>query len=161
MSSSSRLGSWLRNGFVVALTLLGASSCVTDPNDVNTVTEESVCAAGAVVEGVDVSVYQGSSINWNSVHASGRQFAITRINDGVSSMDPTFHINWPGIRAAGMIRGAYQFFRPNASATTQANIVCTALGRLGAGDLPAMLDLEVSGGQSSSTIIAGITTWLH
>ncbi len=131
------------------------------PADEDSVVEQAVCATGATVEGVDVSIYQGGHIDWNAVHASGRQFAITRINDGVNSMDPTFRTNWSGIRAAGMIRGAYQYFRPNADAATQARIVCSAVGRLGDGDLPAMLDLESSGGMSSSTIIARITTWLH
>jgi lysozyme len=137
-----------------------AAGCAPRDEETGSSVEEVVCASGSTVEGVDVSVYQGASIDWSAVHASGREFAITRINDGVSSLDSTFHVNWPGIRAAGMIRGAYQFFRPNDDAAAQARIVCSALGRLGPGDLPAMLDLEVSGGMSAATIVARITTWL-
>src|SRR5262245_30161382 len=73
----------------IALSIAWATaSCA--PVEEQTIVEEAVCAAGATVEGVDVSIYQGSHIDWHAVHASGRQFAITRINDGLSSMDPTF-----------------------------------------------------------------------
>jgi GH25 family lysozyme M1 (1,4-beta-N-acetylmuramidase) len=149
---------------ILALVTSLTTACAVDNNNASEATsadEIRVCASGTTVEGVDVSIYQGGSIDWNAVHASGREFAITRINDGVGSIDPTFHRNWDGIRAAGMIRGAYQFYRPNHDANAQADIVCSALGRLGDGDLPAMLDLEASGGASRGAIVASITTWLH
>lgn len=138
---------------------LALASCVTDPNEVTAV-EEAVCAAGATTEGVDVSTYQGTAVNWASVHSSGRQFAITRINNGTNSLDNTFTRNWAGIRTAGMIRGGYQYFRPGQDAMAQATIVCNALGRLGSGDLPAMLDIEQNDGVGAATIISRMHTWL-
>ncbi|MFO0682026.1 MAG: GH25 family lysozyme [Sandaracinus sp.] len=92
------------------------------------------------VEGVDVSRFQGT-IDWNMVHASGREFAITRIGDGASS-DATFMTNYQGIHDAGMIRGAYLFFRPTVGVATQAQAIADAVGTLGPGDLPVTIDVE-------------------
>lgn len=140
--------------------LLAAPACTTDPT---TAAEQTVtaakCPTGATVEGIDVSQFQGS-ISWSAVKASGRAFAIARINDG-DHLDPDFAASWAGMKAAGLIRGAYQFFEPALDVATQANRVVNAIGRLGPGELPAMLDLEVTGGKSAATIASEITTWLN
>jgi lysozyme len=121
--------------------------------------EQVVCPAGATVEGVDVSYYQGT-IDWNAVKGAGLGFAITRISDGTGFMDPKFDQNWQGIKDAGMVRGAYQFFRPAQDAAAQANLVVQKLGTLGVGDLPVTLDVEVADGVSPGTIAAKIQTWV-
>jgi GH25 family lysozyme M1 (1,4-beta-N-acetylmuramidase) len=117
-----------------------------------------ICPAASGVQGVDVSVYQGS-INWAAVKSSGVAFAIARIGDGTYK-DTTFETNWNGIKDAGLIRGSYQFFEPGEDPNVQANIVISKVGRLGAGDLPVMLDVEVTGGQSPATITAHIHQWV-
>jgi murein DD-endopeptidase MepM/ murein hydrolase activator NlpD len=99
------------------------------------------CTMGATVRGVDVSEAQGSSINWSQVAASGVQFAIARIADG-QHIDRVFPANYAGIRAAGMIRGSYLFWRPQVSAATQAQEILSAVGTLGPGDLPPVIDAE-------------------
>lgn len=118
-----------------------------------------VCAPGAVVQGVDVSYYQGN-IDWNAVHASGRGFGIARIADGTGFMDPTFAANYAGMKNAGMVRGSYIFFRPEDDPIAQADIVLTAIGTMGAGDLPPMLDVEVTDGVATSTIVNNINAWI-
>jgi lysozyme len=122
--------------------------------------QASVCAAGAVVYGVDVSIYQGT-VSWADVQAAGKDFAIARISDGTGSIDSTFDANWSGIKAAGMVRGAYQFFEPGEDPTAQANIVIEKVGVLGDGDLPVTADMEVTGGQSGATIAANLQTWVN
>ncbi|MFI5301885.1 MAG: GH25 family lysozyme [Polyangiales bacterium] len=117
----------------------------------------SVCAAGPMVLGVDVSVYQGD-VNWSSVKSNGIDFAIARISDG-SYLDTKFGANWPGMKAAGLVRGSYQFFEPGEDPTMQANIVINAVGKLGDGDLPVVADMEVTGSQSAATIVANLKTW--
>ena len=117
-----------------------------------------VCAPGETQEGIDVSYYQGD-IDWGAVAASGRKFAIARVNDG-DFIDPQFGPNWDGIRAAGMIRGAYQFFRPAMSADAQADTMIAAVGVLGAGDLPATLDVEATGSQPADVIASKIHVWM-
>src|ERR1700679_1453750 len=120
--------------------------------------EASVCAAGTTVKGVDVSVYQGT-VDWTTAHGTGLDFAIARISDG-SDLDTTFATNWAGIKTAGMVRGAYQFFEPGVDPTAQANLVISSVGVLGSGDLPVTADMEVTGGQSAATIVAHLQTWV-
>ncbi|HMU38471.1 MAG TPA: GH25 family lysozyme [Pseudomonadota bacterium] len=111
--------------------------------------------------GIDVSYYQGT-INWSQVKASGKQFAIVRVSDGTGFMDPKFATNWKGAKAAGVTVGAYQFFRPNQDATAQADLMVNQLASVGfgAGDIPPVIDVEVTGGMSNSTVIARVNTWI-
>lgn len=99
-----------------------------------------VCGRGPTVEGVDVSEYQGE-VDWSAVRASGRRFAIARIAHA-PRVDARFETNWRGIRAAGMIRGAYLYFSPAHDVAAQADSIARAVGRLGPGDLPVALDIE-------------------
>lgn len=92
------------------------------------------------VEGIDVSEYQGA-VDWTMVHNSGREFGIARIADG-NHIDVRFAANWAGMRTAGMVRGAYYFFRPTEDVPTQAQHVANAVGVLGDGDLPVTIDVE-------------------
>jgi lysozyme len=120
--------------------------------------ELQVCAKGPTVEGIDVSVYQ-ASIDWAAVKRAGIAFAVTRISNGIDRRDTTFDANWAGIKAAGLVRGAYQYFQPGQDAAAQAALVVEKVGRLGAGDLPVQLDMEVTGGQPAATIISQMATW--
>ncbi len=120
----------------------------------------SVCAKGPTVNGVDVSTYQGT-VNWASVKSSGRVFAFTRVSDGTTHPDGTFATNWAGIKNAGLLRGAYQFFRPGEDPNAQADLLIAKVGKLGAGDLPAVLDLETVDGVAAATLQARAKAWLQ
>jgi lysozyme len=120
--------------------------------------EEKICAGPNIVQGIDVSYYQ-ANINWTKVAQSGRKFAIARVSDGFFN-DPDFETNWAGIKAAGMIRGTYQFFRPGKDAAAQADLVISKVGVLGPGDLPVTLDVEATDGQSAATIASKIHVWM-
>lgn len=122
-------------------------------------TNGTACDSGATLPGIDVSVYQGS-VNWPNVKAFGAAFVFTRVSDGTFT-DPEFNSNWTGIKAAGMVRGAYQLFEPAEDPVVQANIVIDATGILGPGDLPAVLDAEVTGSDSAATIAANMQTWIN
>ncbi len=65
-------------------------------------------AQAATTPGIDVSRYQGT-INWTSVRNAGIQFAFIKSTEGGLHLDPRFHENWAGARAAGVPRGAYHF----------------------------------------------------
>src|ERR1700683_4915889 len=69
------------------------------------------CIPNQTVTGVDVSYYDGD-VDWTRAHAAGVDFAFVRVSDGLTFHDPLFTQNWQGAHAAGVIRGAYQFFRP-------------------------------------------------
>ena len=125
----------------LAVALASIAGCANvDPSEIAASEQALTVCHTTVVEGLDVASFQGT-INWSQVHASGREFAIARIGDGTYS-DPTFHTNYQGIHDAGMIRGAYLFWRPSVGAATQATAIANAVGTLAAGDLPVTIDVE-------------------
>ncbi len=160
MPRSSSRSSLVPLARLAALSLVSLAGCVGDAGEPlgEAVSPVVVCHASPTVEGIDVSEFQGT-IDWAQVKGSGRAWAYARISDG-SYMDKTFDANWPAMKAAGVLRGAYQFFEPGQDPTTQANTVVAKIGKLGAGDLPAMIDVEATGGQSAATIAAHIATWI-
>jgi len=118
----------------------------------------TVCGATTTgaVQGYDVSTYQGD-FNWATHKVA---FGAARISDGTGTVDGTFTANWSGMRTNGVLRSAYQFFEPGEDEVAQADLVITKVGKLGAGDLPVMLDLEVTGGQTPATIQRKAQHWL-
>jgi lysozyme len=120
------------------------------------------CAKGATISGVDVSSYQGT-VSWSKVKGAGTDFAFARISDGLNSVDSKFAQNWPAMKAAGIVRGSYQYFRPGQDAGLQAQLVIdklAAAGGLQPGDLPPVLDLETADGLASSVVVAKAKAWL-
>jgi lysozyme len=120
------------------------------------------CAAGATIKGVDVSYYQGN-VSWSQVKAAGHAFAIVRVSDGLNYPDTRWTQNWSGTKSAGLVRGAYQFFRPSQDAGLQAKLVIdklAALGGLEPGDLPPVLDLETDDGLAPSIVVMKAQKWL-
>jgi len=135
------------------------AACSGSPDDLRTSEEEVVvCAKGSTVEGIDVSSWQGT-IDWTKVKASGKTFAIARISDG-TYLDKQFEANWAGIKKVGLVRGAYQFFRPGEDPTALANIVVAKVGKLGDNDLPVTCDVEATDSQTAATILKKLTTWM-
>jgi lysozyme len=118
----------------------------------------SVCPGSTTLTGVDVSTYDGT-VDWGKVKAAGNAFAITRVGDGLGG-DNTFDANWAGIKAAGMVRGAYQYFEAGDDPTTEADVLLAKIGTPADGDLPPTLDLETLDGQSAATVVANVKTWL-
>ncbi|MEO8878084.1 MAG: GH25 family lysozyme [Polyangiaceae bacterium] len=117
-----------------------------------------VCGAATngPVQGYDVSVYQGD-FSWTTHKVP---FGAARISDGTGSIDSKFDENWANMKSSGVLRAAYQFFEPGENEVTQANLVISKVHMLGAGDLPVMLDVEVTGGQSPTTIRTKAQHWL-
>ena len=106
---------------------------------------ESSSANQTHVLGIDVSDNVGS-VNWAEVAAAGYPFAFVKATDGVSySRVGYFYENWPKMKAAGIIRGAYHFYESGDDPVAQANYFASVLakaGRLGRDDLPPVLDFE-------------------
>jgi GH25 family lysozyme M1 (1,4-beta-N-acetylmuramidase) len=73
-------------------------------------------SANALVQGIDVSHWQGS-INWTSVKNAGIQFAFCKVSDGYGDYDPTYATNLSGAIAAGIPVGPYHFAYPNTGTT--------------------------------------------
>jgi lysozyme len=124
-------------------------------------TEDAIraCPGSATVEGIDVSHWQGT-IDWSTVAATGKRFAIFKATEGTTYVDDTFAQNWQGSKRAGLIRGAYHYFRPARDPIAQANFFADVMGPLGPGDLPPMLDLEETDGLSPSRVAAATRRFL-
>lgn len=120
----------------------------------------TVCPGEVVVHGIDVSYYQGD-IDWTAVAADGYGFAITRISHSNTFMDPEFDTNWAAIKEVGLIRGAYQYFEPGDDVAAQAQIVIDAIGMLGPGDLPAVIDVETNSGVGPAAVASAVGEWLE
>jgi lysozyme len=118
----------------------------------------TVCGRGEVVAGIDVSRYQGS-VDWRAVRASGVALALVRVSDGTAVLDAQFPAHWAGARAAGVLRGAYQYFRPAQDPVAQAQLVLAQLGA-DRGELPPALDVEDDGGLDPPAVEAAIRTWV-
>ncbi len=111
---------------------------------------QALCPGGSILQGVDVSGYQGT-INWSQAKGAGIVWAYAKATEGTGFQDSSFSGNWSGMQSAGVIRGAYHFFHPDLNGTQQADYFLAYVGAIGAGDLPPMLDWEVTDGVSGST----------
>lgn len=118
----------------------------------------STSSAKAWIRGVDVSNWQGQ-IDWSKVADSGERFAFAKATEGNSYNDAWYSTNRSGARANGLKFGAYHFARPNGSTRTGIrNDAYAEAGRfvsrarLGRGYLLPVLDLESTGGLSTSKL---------
>ena len=115
----------------------------------------------ATLEGIDVSHYQGA-IDWPSVAAAGKRFAIVQATDGETCLDPMYATNHANARAAGTRVTAYHFAEPSSTpgeAIVQADWFVNSAALL-PGDLVPALDLEQTGGLSVSDLQAWVGAWL-
>lgn len=114
----------------------------------------------ATVPGIDVS-YWNAGIDWPKVRATGQRFIFAKATEGDFYADPTFDDNWRGAKSAGLLRGAYHFFRCNVDPKKQANKFIDYVKSMNDnGELPVVLDLETNDGQSKDKVIARVKTWL-
>ena len=114
----------------------------------------------ATVPGIDVS-YWNSGIDWLKVRATGQRFMFTKATEGDFYADPTFDDNWIGAKKAGVLRGAYHFFRADVDPVRQARKFIDYVRTMDDdGELPPALDLETHDGQPKSKIISGAKIWL-
>lgn len=120
--------------------------------------------------GIDVSKYQGE-VDWKQVADAGIRFAFARAVEDkppADTADHTFADNFEGMKAAGILRGAYHFFRPRRDAAEQARLFVSIVGQLQPGDLPPVIDFEHDGRSkelnlppvSPEVIVEGMARWI-
>lgn len=110
-------------------------------------------------KGIDVSDWQ-DPVNWHSVARDGMGFAFTKATEGSNYVADSFRRNWDAIKAVGLARGAYHFYRTKHDPQAQAELFLRTV-KLEPDDLPPVLDIESTDGMPASTIISGITHWLN
>ena len=114
----------------------------------------------ATVPGIDVS-YWNAGIDWPKVRAAGQRYVFAKATEGDFYSDPTFDDNWRGAKTAGLLRGAYHFFRSNVDPKKQATRFIDYVKSMNDnGELPPVLDLETNDGQTKDKVIARVKTWL-
>jgi lysozyme len=92
--------------------------------------------------GIDVDNHN-PPIDWFTVAKTKKvTFSFAKASEGVTFQDQDFATNWSGMEAAGIIRGAYHFFRPARPVDEQVENFIDMVGKLSPGDLPPVLDLE-------------------
>jgi lysozyme len=148
----------IQGSSAVRCVLVCALAACTDPALDTAEQAAVVCGKGPTVKGIDVSYYQGA-IDWPAVRADGVEYAFIRVGDGVDYVDSRFEPNWAGAAAQGILRGAYQFFRPNKDPIAQADILLAKLAGQ-PGELPPVIDVEVSGGLSPGQVEAAVRAWI-
>jgi len=121
------------------------------------------CVSSEYIEGIDVSYYQ-KDIDWQTVKNHDITFGFARVSDGITKIDPKFTQNWVGMKDVEIIRGAYQFFRPNQDPLEQAQLFVTIVEGAGGfedSDLPSVIDVEVTGNIPNYEIIDNMIIWLN
>ncbi|MGZ6544713.1 MAG: GH25 family lysozyme [Actinomycetota bacterium] len=111
--------------------------------------------------GIDVSHYQ-NVIDWTQVAASGVRFAFAKATEGQHFVDPTYATNEAGAAAAGVMFGAYDFARPDATpngAILEADHFVD-VAQPQPGQLLPVLDLEKTGGLTPDELTAWTLAWL-
>jgi GH25 family lysozyme M1 (1,4-beta-N-acetylmuramidase) len=114
--------------------------------------------AQTYAKGVDVSHYQGV-INWAQVAGASIRFTFAKATEGTTYVDATYPVNRAGAEGMGIRFGAYHFGRPEGTST--ATIVGSAIAQADhlvdvaqpqPGELPPVLDLEVTGGLGAEAL---------
>lgn len=111
-----------------------------------------------------MSHYQGR-IDWQLLQQHQEaitplQFVFMKATEGGDHGDTTFASHFANARAHGFIRGAYHFFIPGTDALRQAEFFIQTV-KLDTGDLPPVLDVEVTGRKSKQELQQGIIRWLN
>jgi GH25 family lysozyme M1 (1,4-beta-N-acetylmuramidase) len=155
-----QLGSFVRRALLcVGVALLAGCSAAGPGESLGMSQQADTCAAGTTLEGVDVSVYDGT-VSWAQLKASGRSFGIAKATEGSTLVDSEFSTNWPAMKSAGIVRSAYHFFHCSSDPATQATFFLGVMGALEPGDLPPSLDFEDTTTCTASTGISMAIEWL-
>ena len=96
--------------------------------------------------GIDVSHHQGKII-WDEVSKENIDFVYIKATEGATYIDPCFHYNMKGASEAGLLVGAYHYFRMTSGATDQFKNFRNALKGYSVSLVP-MIDVETSDGKS-------------
>jgi lysozyme len=110
-----------------------------------------------VLTGPDVSHYQGD-VNWKAVAKAGHPFGFAKASQGMST-DAKFAQNWAGMKAAGLVRGAYHYGDISGSASAQAQHFCDLVGKPAPGDF-LVLDIEDVSPSSKHVTPAQARAWV-
>jgi GH25 family lysozyme M1 (1,4-beta-N-acetylmuramidase) len=122
-----------------------------------------------------IDVHEGENVDWRRVAEQGVSIAIVKAHENGFRRDASFHANWPAMRNAGLIRGAFQYYNPRpvpadqVPAETKRQVEAAAeeflqivrdAGGLEPGDLPLVFDLEKDRGVNQAGLRDQAAWWL-
>lgn len=112
--------------------------------------------------GADLSHYN-TSVDFKAIKAAGFAFVILKATESTNYTDPTFAPRWRAALDAGLIVGAYHFFRSNADGRLQADYHLDAIRPLleasGGKVIPPANDVETADGATIAARKARICDW--
>lgn len=117
------------------------------------------------VHGIDISHHQGI-IDWRQLSASRDselfplRFIFLKATEGGDYADKRFIQHFDSARQYGFVRGAYHYFQPKTDPVKQADFFIRTV-HLEAGDLPPVLDVEITGKKSNSELQDAVKVWLN
>ncbi|MEP7323045.1 MAG: GH25 family lysozyme [Saprospiraceae bacterium] len=111
------------------------------------------------IHGIDVSHFQGK-VDWEQVKEQNVLFAFIKATEGLDHCDTMFYVNWKSLKLTDIKRGAYHFFIPNLDPKLQAENFMMNVS-LQNGDLPPVLDMEVTDYNDPDALVENIRTWLN
>lgn len=94
-----------------------------------------------VVEGVDLSNWQGGEVNFVQIKQAGKHFVFVKSSEGATVVDPDHARNVQQARAAGLAVGSYHFYESDDTPQAQFRNFSAQLS-LKPGDLPPVVDIE-------------------
>lgn len=109
--------------------------------------------------GIDVSHHSGE-IDWEEVSERGLDFVFVKASEGVDDADPSFARHWEAIGRLGVARGAYHFFVTEDDPEVQARFFLSK-ARIGPGDLPPVVDVEVIGHGTAGDVSGKLRRFLE
>jgi GH25 family lysozyme M1 (1,4-beta-N-acetylmuramidase) len=112
---------------------------------------------GQHAQGIDVSRWQ-QTIDWGKVKAAGILYAVCKASQATNYKDPTFDVNWKGMKDAGIARSAYHFFKPALDGKKQAAWFAGVVKE--PGDLPLVLDIETDDGLDKASLLRSTEAFL-
>jgi lysozyme len=119
---------------------------------------DTIRLEGYSIEGIDISHYQ-NKVNWDTLAAQNIKFVYVKATEGETHSDTFFCNNWDNIKTKGMKRGAYHYYKCSVSPEKQAlNFIQNV--SLSNGDLPPVIDIEESSGQSKESILINLKIML-
>lgn len=114
------------------------------------------------VDGLDLS-HWNTSVDFVKLFAGGYRFVILKATEGTGYIDPTFETRWKQARDAGLIVGAYHFFRSNYSGLEQAShhlsVTFPMRTAFNGHVIPSCNDVETTDGVTVGTRVVRINDW--
>jgi lysozyme len=146
------------SGVAMARIHLSACACVclcacgTGEQDWGVDQEGLSCPGDTLAIGIDsVNNAVCSGMNWSQFKSAGGTFAMIKATEGDGTnwtyVNANFPSAWPGMKQAGVIRGAFAYLHPDLNGAAQAQYFYNTVKSYGGfqpGDLPPELDLEQS-----------------